>query len=295
MAASERATIASLRVRAPAKINRSLHVLGRRRDGYHDIRTRFQSIALHDTLTFRVRPGPFRIVCNDPRCPADQTNLVWRAAAAMWERAGRRGKPGDLEVRIRKRIPVEAGLGGASSDAAATLRACAKLWRVAVSERFLARIGSTLGADVPFFFAGGSCVGTGRGDVLERTADAPRAWVVLAVPAFGVSTRAAYAWWDAAARRRGRIRQSAAAAETASNHLEPVVAARHPQIARLAASLRKSGARHAAMSGSGSTVFGLFDTRASARQSARALASRHLRIVVTRTVDRQAYQRLAAV
>src|SRR5688572_2509598 len=110
------------KVRAPGKINLSLHVVGVRADGYHELRTIFQSIALHDTLTIRGRNGPFALQCDDPACPADRTNLVWRAAECAWAAAGRRGVLRDVEIHLAKRIPLQAGLGGGSSDAAATLR-----------------------------------------------------------------------------------------------------------------------------------------------------------------------------
>src|SRR4029079_274972 len=118
------------RVRAFAKINLSLRVLGTRPDGYHELRTIFQSIALHDTLTIRASRGPFRLTCDDPNCPSDYTNLIWRAAERLWKAAGRRGAPRDLAIDLAKRIPLEAGLGGGSSDAAAALRVLGRMWRV---------------------------------------------------------------------------------------------------------------------------------------------------------------------
>ena len=99
-------------MKAFAKINLTLRVLGLRRDGYHRLRTTLQSLALHDTLIFRTARGPLRIDCNDPACPTDRTNLVWRAAEEIWRAAGRRGRPANLRIRIVKRIPVQAGLGG---------------------------------------------------------------------------------------------------------------------------------------------------------------------------------------
>ena len=118
-----------MRVRAFAKINLSLRVLGVRSDGYHELRTVFQSVALHDTLTIREWAGPFALTCNDPRCPTDRRNLVWRAAEAVWKVAGRsarsrgRGAPPGLSIHVSKRIPMDAGFGGGSSDAVAVIRA----------------------------------------------------------------------------------------------------------------------------------------------------------------------------
>src|SRR6476661_5408460 len=121
-----------VQVRAPAKINLTLRVLGTRPDGYHELRTMFQSVALHDTLTFTSCDGPFSIASDDPRCPSNEGNLVGRAADALWRAGGRRGKPSGVHVTIRKQIPIEAGLGGGSSDAAAALRGLSTMWQPSV-------------------------------------------------------------------------------------------------------------------------------------------------------------------
>src|SRR5205807_2506339 len=140
--AAERAR--RIRVRAYAKINLSLRIVSARPDGYHELRTEFQSIALQDTLTVRATPGALRIACTDPRCPTDGSNLVARAAARVWTAAGRRGDPRDVHVRLVKRIPMQAGLGGGSSDGAAALRAFAALWRVPLTPDRLRRIAREL-------------------------------------------------------------------------------------------------------------------------------------------------------
>ncbi len=277
-----------MRVRAPAKINLSLHVLGATADGFHELRTVFQSIALHDTLTFRSARGPFRIACNDPSCPADETNLVWRAAALVWAAAHRRGKPCDLIVRLTKRVPMQAGLGGGSSDAAATLRACAALWDAKLTARQLSQFASTLGADVPYFLEGGTALGTGKGDVLRPLEDAEARWVTLVLPAFGVGTKDAYSWWDADGREPG-------AQSEVRNDLQAPVAARHPEIRRIVTRLTKIGAVQAMMSGSGSAVYGLFRNRQAAARAADLLRSRATRTLVTRTVNRMRYQALAGL
>ena len=214
----------AVRVRAFAKINLSLRVLGIRADGYHELRTIFQTIALHDTLTIRARRGPFVLRCDDPSCPADQTNLVWRAADAVWAASRRRGPLRDLEISLVKRIPMQAGLGGGSSDAAATLRALATLWRV--KDAAVTPLALALGADVPYFLEGGTVLGLDRGDLLYPLADYPPAWVTLVLPDFGVSTVEAYRWWD---EQGGAPRGSA---DGGVNDLQPPVAARHPEIVR---------------------------------------------------------------
>jgi 4-diphosphocytidyl-2-C-methyl-D-erythritol kinase len=285
----------AVRVSAYAKINLSLRVLGVRPDGYHELRTIFQSIALHDTLTARVRRGPFALQCDDPACPADETNLVWRAAERVWAVSGRRGpsRPRGMmrgvEIRLAKRIPLQAGLGGGSSDAAAALRLLGSLWRV--NEASLREIAATLGADVPYFLEGGTVLGLDRGDLLYPLLDHPAAWVTLVVPRFGISTADAYRWWDEVrpASDVGRPLSGAAF----ENDLQGPVAAHHPEIARIVAALRKAGASHAAMSGSGSAVFGLFSGRPAAERAARALEKKGTRTLLTRTVNRAAYQRPA--
>ena len=273
-----------VRVRAFAKINRSLEVLGVRPDGFHELRTVFQSIALHDTLAIRAVPGAFQLTCDDPACPTDRSNLIWRAAEQVWKAAGRRGVPRDVSIELTKRIPLQAGLGGGSSDAAAALRAFGRLWRV--NQDRVRAIGSALGADVPYFFEGGTALGLDRGDLLFPLVDAPRAWVVLVIPPFGVSTKEAFGWWDRDGARRLQKRPL-------TNDLQAVVAKRHPAIGRLVRALERAGASHAAMTGAGSAVFGLFSTRTAAQRGASLVSKRGSRTIITRTVDRATCQALA--
>lgn len=275
-----------VRVRAPAKINLTLRILGTRPDGYHELRTTLQSLALYDTLTLTSDPGPFAIDCNDPRCPVDQRNLVWQAADALWRASGRRGAPEGVHVTIHKQIPLESGLGGGSSDAAAALRALVVFWRITMGEGRLRTIARSLGADVPFFFEGGTVLGVDRGDTLFSLIDRPSSWVALALPDFGVSTRAAYRWWD---EDQG---ENEASGEP-GNDLEPPVTARHPSIGRAVARLWRLGATHAGMSGSGSAVFGLFESERKARVAARAMTGRRLATLVTRTLNRRQYRNFA--
>lgn len=286
-----------LRVRAPAKVNLSLRIVGAALEGYHALRTVFQSVALHDTLTFLERPGPFRLECDDPVCPIDETNLVWRAAETIARAAGGAGAPRDIVIRIAKRIPMQAGLGGGSSDAAAALRGFAALWRVRIPHGRMRAMASALGADVPFFLEGGTALGLDRGDVLFPLIDAPAAWVTLVLPSFGVSTREAYGWWEASVAPRGSQRSRGSLGsfvDEVVNDLQPAVARRHPEIGRIVGALSRQGASRAAMSGSGSAVFGLFQTRIAAEHAARAVATRSRRTLVTRTVNRVKYQILAA-
>jgi 4-diphosphocytidyl-2-C-methyl-D-erythritol kinase len=280
------------RVRAFAKINLSLQVVGRRADGYHELRTTFQSIALHDTLTIRRTSGSFELTCNDPGCPTDRTNLVHRAAEEVWNAAGRSGVPRGVAVDVVKRIPVQAGLGGGSSDGAAAIRAFGELWRVGAARQ--RGIAASLGADVPYFFEGGTVLGLDRGDLLFPLIDRPPQWVVVVVPAFGVSTGAAFGWFANEARPvvpRGPV---------ALNDLEPCVVNRHPEVGRLIELLRQQrGASAAGMSGSGSAVFAIFDKEKDAEGAAKRVSRDKARasyrlVAAARTLTRAAYQRLAA-
>lgn len=283
-----------MRVRAFAKINLSLRVLGARADGYHELRTIVQSIALHDTLAIRRARGPLRLACDDPRLPIDGRNLVVRAADAVWKASGRRGAARDVAIDLVKRIPIAAGLGGGSSDAAAAVRALGRLWNV--DEPRQRAIAASLGADVPYFFEGGTVLGLDRGDLLFPLIDYPSAWVALVAPPFGVSTQEAYAWFDHDVARpfQGRDRRPERPAPQRANDLQAPVGRRHPEIARLVSVLRRAGAAQAAMSGSGSAVFGLFGARSAAVRAIAAVPARAGRAILTRTIARSEYGRLAA-
>jgi len=277
-----------------AKINLDLRVLGVRPDGYHELRTTFQSIALADALTFTSVPGPFRIVCDNADCPADSQNLVWRAAELLWRGGRRAGAPRDVVVTIAKRIPIQGGLGGGCSDAATALTALASLWRIKITRARLGSLARAIGADVAYFLEGGTARGQARGDRLSRLHDIPRAWVVLVVPRFGVSTAEAFGWWDTQeGRGRGPNRNGRAGI---TNDLQRVVSRRHPVVSRLVAALERHGAFHASLSGSGSAVFGLFRGRAQAERAARSLRRTGPRrlVLLTRTLSRQECRKLAA-
>lgn len=284
--------------RAFAKINLDLRVGAVQPDGYHAVRTVLQSLRLHDTLTFTARPGTLTLACDTPGVPLDQRNLVWKAAALLHRAVRRRtGEPSGVHVGLVKRIPSEAGLGGGSSDAAATLLALTRLWRLDLDLPSLLRLAADLGADVPFFLAGGSVLGTGRGDDVSPLVEGPATEVVLVKPPFGVSTPEAYRWFDEDGPRRGgrtarRLPGTWPAwARGVRNDLEAPVARRRPAILRIVRRLTALGADYAAMSGSGSAVFGLFPDRPSAARAAAALASGGVQTWHTRTLSRAAVAR----
>jgi 4-diphosphocytidyl-2-C-methyl-D-erythritol kinase len=287
-----------LTVRAHAKVNLDLRVLGVRADGYHELRTVFQTIELHDTLVCSDKPGPFTLTCRNPGVPLDASNLIWKAAAALWTALGRAGEIRDALVQIDKKIPVEAGLGGGSSDAAAALLALGRLWGGAPLT-LLREVGATIGADVPFFLSGGTALGLGRGEEIYPLVDLPPHFVVIVRPPFGVSTAEAYAWYDedrTAGLRENREFQTLpvpwpSRAAQMVNDLEPPVLRRHQEIGAFKTQLRELGATAAAMSGSGSAVFGLFRSRLAAERAVKPLSRNGARALVTRTLTRAEHER----
>ena len=287
-------------IRAHAKINLDLRVLGMRPDGFHELRTVFQAIELHDTLTSVERPGPFALKCRTAGVPLDDTNLVWRAGAALWRALGRAGDPRDAVVTIEKAIPVEAGLGGGSADAAAALMGLARLWG-GVPITLLREVASGIGADVAFFLSGGTALGLGLGEEIYPLVDLPPHWIVVVRPPFGVSTAEAYSWYDddrTAGLKETRELQILPVpwptrAAQMINDLEPPVVRRHPEITALKTSLREAGAVASAMSGSGSSVFGLFRSRAAAARCIRPVSKGGNLALLTRTLTRAEYERRA--
>jgi 4-diphosphocytidyl-2-C-methyl-D-erythritol kinase len=286
--------VKAITVKAFAKINLSLRINAKRADGFHEVQTILQAIDLADRLTCEPKRGPFRIVCSMPRVPADRTNLVWRAAQRLWDAAGRDGEPRDAVVTLDKRIPMQAGLGGGSSDAAAALLALRQVWKLRVADEELFAIAARLGSDVPYFFIGGTALGLGRGEEVYPLADLPRWWVVLVVPPFGIATADAYEWLDHLRARTSVGPETRYLPDTwlgkvvpLVNDLERPVAERHPVIGKLIQRLTKLGAVLAAMSGSGSTVFGIFTTAAAADAAVRALRKTGANAMVARMLSRK--------
>jgi 4-diphosphocytidyl-2-C-methyl-D-erythritol kinase len=268
---------------APAKINLHLAVHARRPDGYHALTTVFQTIGLADRLLLETYDGPLRLRCPGSDAPEDETNLVLRAARGLAGELGRR-TPDGLRFTLEKRVPAQAGLGGGSADAVAAMRLLCAAWDVAATPDLLIRVGRTLGSDVPFFALGGTVLGKGRGDELTPLALLPPLDCVIVRPPFGVATADAYRWLSesrAAAPPTAEAFEPPARAEAwlpalagCRNDFEPVVAARHPEIAETVTALRAAGAVLAMMSGSGSAVFGLFERTDDAARAAAPFASR---------------------
>lgn len=270
----------TLVLRPLAKINLTLHVGEARADGFHDVRTLLQSISLSDRLTLTSRPGPFTLGVRAAGVPDDRTNLVYRAAELLWRAAGRSGEPRDVHAKLEKQIPVAAGLGGGSADAAAALVGLNQIWNLGQSPRDLSVLAAGLGSDVPFFLQGGTALGVGRGEELYPVDDIRRLSVLLIKPSFGVSAGDAYRWLDED-RRLGADRAVEAVrqrevdlgwpgrAVILTNDLEAPVVRRYPQVREMVEACLRAGALGAAMTGSGSAVFGLFPDGVAARVAPR--------------------------
>ncbi len=286
----------ALRIPAFAKINLCLHALKRRADGYHELRTVFQTISLHDTLALELtrRPG-IVLEADDASLPLGHDNLVWRALDALSnELRLRRG----VRARLTKRIPAARGLGGGSSDAAAALIGLVRLARSKVSLARLVEIAASLGADVPFFLFGGRAVGVNRGDEVYPLPEGPRQAVLVVSPArIEVPTRDAYRWLDSRLTKHpGDSKLFCFCAlcwsgqgGALANDFEPVVFSRYPRLARLKSALLRRGAREAALAGSGSAVFGIFPSPAQARRAASGFPND--RVFVAETLSREQYRR----
>jgi len=282
-----------------AKINLGLRVEGRRPDGYHEIRTVFQTVTLHDRLTFGELPGGrVELVCSAPDVPADESNLVRRAASALRERFGvLRG----ARIELEKRIPAGGGLGGGSADAAVALVGLTRLWGLGAGWAELTETGARLGADVPFFLTGGTALGTGTGADITPLADAPKRHLLVVSPGVKVSTAEAYKALNAPAltkadravnlfvsRTESQIRDSHR--EGLRNDFEAAVFGLHPEIGRARDALHAAGARAALLSGSGSSVFGVFENEGDAERARGALrAEPGWRIFRCATLSRAGY------
>jgi len=288
----------SVRLPAFAKINLCLHVMGKRSDGYHELRTIFQAISLHDTLELSIDPGgagQLSLSCNDVALPLGPDNLVWRAIEAIGPDIGFRGS---ISVQLDKKIPVARGLGGGSSDAAATLIGMMRLTKSQVPLPRLMEIAASLGADVPFFLFGGRALAVNRGDEIYPLPNVPKRTILVVSPRdIGVSTKDAYRWISAELTKTAKppkiwgfcalcwSRQGG----SLSNDFEGPVFSRYPRLGEIRDALLKRGAADAALAGSGSAVFGVFRNPAQARRTARAFPEDS--VFVVETLSREDYGR----
>jgi 4-diphosphocytidyl-2-C-methyl-D-erythritol kinase len=265
-------------LRAFAKINLELRILGRRDDGYHEVYTILQTIDWYDEIHVS-RAERFQF--SGPGTPEDETNLVVRAVRA-YERLSK--SPAPVHIRLIKNVPIGRGLGGGSSDAATTLMGLQRLFKRALDPAEVFEELRQLGSDVPFFTIGGKAEGTGRGDDVGRLDDETDFWLVLVDPGVSISTAEAYSWLTPSD-KSNTIEGFRA---DSGNDFEGPVFKRYPELAEIKHDLLKLGAWQSALSGSGSTVFGQFESEESARRAATALAAR-FGVKVTKPLSRLEY------
>jgi 4-diphosphocytidyl-2-C-methyl-D-erythritol kinase len=255
-----------LHLESPAKVNLRLEILKKREDGYHELRTVLQKISLHDTLCFSLKKGKgISITTEHPNLPVGKNNLVYKAVQSMLKVSCYQG---GVHGEIEKRIPIGAGLGGGSSNAATTLRALNQLLKLNLPQKELMGMGLEIGADVPFFFLKGAAIGSGIGERLKKK-ELPTLWYVLIYPNFEVSTRWAYQNFVLTNLQfhfnlHKFLKTPEGISSVLFNHLEEVVSRKYPQIGIMKNILFSVGALSALMTGSGPTVFGLFQDDKSA-------------------------------
>ncbi len=277
-------------LKPPAKINLFLQVLGKREDGYHQIVTLMQAVDLRDQLTLQKTAGGISLSCDHPGCPADERNLAFQAASLLLEEES---LDGGVSIRIQKRIPISAGLGGGSSDAAATLVGINRLFGLGLSVDRLHSLASKVGSDVPFFLYSGQALATGRGEEIQQLRLFADYWLVLVCPRLEVSTRWAYQGARISLTSKGKevnykFLESKPgffrALPPFRNDLEEAVVREYPVVRELKETLKGSGAAKSSMSGSGPTVYGLFDQKPQAQEVATKLSRGDWQVFLTQPI-----------
>jgi 4-diphosphocytidyl-2-C-methyl-D-erythritol kinase len=314
-----------------AKINLGLKIGPARADGFHELRTIYQTVALHDVIKVDVQRGTgIEIRCKDSRVPTDESNTCYRVAERVMRALRGRGK---VAISIEKRLPVQGGLGAASSNAVATICALERELRALLSAEERLRIAAEVGSDLPLFLIGGTVLGVDRGQEVYPLQDLPTMHLVVLTPAVGVSTPQAFADWDALVTRETELTHAGAAgtikqfgsvvytwlnkgflsqagpasgvpavggdrAETPlldlvragiENDFERVVFPKYPELREAKRVLEREGARYASLSGSGSTLYGLFASADEATAAMKRISVAGYSAVVTQTLTREAY------
>lgn len=282
-----------------AKINLFLEILGRRPDGFHELRTLFQTVSLHDDLRFEAGKSGIRLEVEGADLGPPDQNLVYRAACLFAEKYS---PPTGVSLRLIKRIPAGSGLGGGSSNAAVTLIGLCRLWRRPTKLDELMSLAAKLGADVPFFLVGGSALGLGRGDLIYPASPPEVRWMIIVCPGFPIATREAYSLVSS------RLTTAENCPKITSlclllpmrhggsrhffNAFEEVISGKYPEIGSIREGLLKSGALAAHLSGSGSAVVGIFPSRAKAEWALSRIESDSWKAYLVERVDRTMYRRI---
>ncbi|MBI3478371.1 MAG: 4-(cytidine 5'-diphospho)-2-C-methyl-D-erythritol kinase [Acidobacteria bacterium] len=327
-------------IRSFAKINLGLYIGPPRADGFHDLRTVYQTIALHDVIRVRIGRGTgIAITCADPRVPCDSSNTCYRMAERVLEELDSSKR---VEIEIEKRLPVQGGLGAGSSNAVATMIGMERALKKRMTQARRLRVAAAVGSDLPLFLVGGTVLGVGRGEEVYPLADFPATPMVVVTPDIGVSTPRAFADWDAlvsngepaelrsawtgqrpvptqltasdgsdrllevgramsawlvspntGASALGRSRAGSLLPDLVrtgiENDFERVVFPQYPELRDMKGALERAGAVYASLSGSGSTLYGLFQNRAAATRAVSRLRKQGLQAVATTTLTRKQY------
>ena len=269
----------SLRYKAMAKINLGLDVLRRRPDGYHEVKMVMQTVGIHDVLTMqKLEADEIRVATDKEELPADESNLIWKAARRMKDTFG---ISGGVSVTLEKNIPIAAGMAGGSTDAAATIAGMNELFELGLTMEQMQQVGVKIGADVPYCLMGGTALSEGIGEILTKLPDVPDAYLVIAKPDINVSTKFVYENLHANelqyhpdidgmtdAIRDGDLK---GITDRMGNVLETVTVKEYPIIEQMKEFLKKQGAMNALMSGSGPTVFGIFEGEEAAKRAYEAM------------------------
>jgi 4-diphosphocytidyl-2-C-methyl-D-erythritol kinase len=281
-------------LKSPAKINLFLKVLAKREDGYHDILTLMQAVDLCDELTLEKTPAGIRVTSDSPGCPQDESNLAYKAASLLFREEK---VDGGIKIKITKRIPLASGLGGGSSNAAATLKGLNQLFELGLLPSRLHHLAVQLGSDVPFFLYSGQALAEGRGELIEPLAFYKDYWLLLVCPRLEVS--AAWAYQNlkiSLTRKKNEFNYKLLGSSLGffeallhfENDLEDVVVKKHPVVQQIKDILRDSGAVKSAMSGSGPTVYGVFDQKPQAEEVTKKLSRGDWQVFLTRPIPENA-------
>ncbi len=295
-----------LSVTSFAKINRDLRVLGKRKDGFHELDTVFQTVDLSEEIQFFLEgeesggtAAGVSLTIEGADLPADESNLVLRAARALREKFSVRA---GARIHLSKKIPIGGGLGGGSSNAASTLRALNSLWNLNASAADLQTLAASLGSDVAFFLLGGRARGRGRGEAVTPLPDGPQEWVLLVFPPFSLSTAEVYGRLKTRSLTGSPSATKVSGSETGRgperNDLEQAAESLRGELRRIRSALAGAGARSARLSGSGSTVFGTFGTKDETSRAHGLLEGLRnetkAKMAIVKTVSRAEFARRAA-
>lgn len=283
----------TLRELACAKINITLDILGKRPDGYHDLKSIMQTVSLHDVVELDIGTGnPWALSCGKPDIPCDERNLAWKAAKLYCDAVGK--DPDGIAIRIEKNIPSGAGMAGGSADAAAVLRALNRYYEDCMTLEELADLSAKIGSDIPFCVLGGTVMCEGRGEVMRRLRDMPKCIILGCKPEFSVSTPVLFHKIDSVDIYRHPDNDAMEAAIEAGdmagicsliyNVFDPVVSEDHPEIDHIKGICNACGAVATQMTGSGSVVFAVMPDMASAESAMEELKKTYAQVFITEPV-----------